>query len=195
MSIDLLRWSLVELTTALRARRVSAVELMEAVLARIDETHADLNAVVARRDRDALLAEARAAERAHRARRGAAARGHPARREGPRGRRAGWSPREGSLPFRERVADARLDAGGAPASAPARSSSARRTRRSSATPAITKNLRVRRHALAVEPRRARRAARAAARRRRSRRACCRSSPRATAAARSASRRASPARSA
>ena len=59
---ELLSLSLIELTERLRARQASPVELMEAVLARIDETHADLNAVVVRRDPDACLAEARAAE-------------------------------------------------------------------------------------------------------------------------------------
>ena len=59
---ELLNLSLVELTERLRARRVSPVELMGAVLARIDETHADLNAVIVRRDPEECLAEARAAE-------------------------------------------------------------------------------------------------------------------------------------
>ncbi len=59
---DLHQTSLLELTAALHARRVSAVELMEATLARVDATHADLNAVVARRDPEALRADARAAD-------------------------------------------------------------------------------------------------------------------------------------
>jgi len=53
--------SLIELKQRLHTRRLSPVELMEAVLARIDETHADLNAVVVRRDPDACVADARAA--------------------------------------------------------------------------------------------------------------------------------------
>ena len=60
---ELLSLSLVELTDRIRARAVSPVEVMEAVLARIDETHADLNAVVLRRDPERCLADARAAER------------------------------------------------------------------------------------------------------------------------------------
>jgi aspartyl-tRNA(Asn)/glutamyl-tRNA(Gln) amidotransferase subunit A len=53
--------TLTDLTAALRARKASPVELMQAVLDRIDETNGDLNAFVAMRDRDALLADARAA--------------------------------------------------------------------------------------------------------------------------------------
>ena len=59
---DPLRLTLVELTEALRARRTSPVEIMQATLDRIDATHADLNAVVALRDREASLRDARAAE-------------------------------------------------------------------------------------------------------------------------------------
>ena len=47
---ELLTLTLVELCDALRARRASPVELMHAVLARIDETNGDLNAVCSRRD-------------------------------------------------------------------------------------------------------------------------------------------------
>jgi len=59
---DLLSATLIELTDALRTRRVSAVELMQACLARADATHADLNALVARRDPEVLLADAREAD-------------------------------------------------------------------------------------------------------------------------------------
>jgi Asp-tRNA(Asn)/Glu-tRNA(Gln) amidotransferase A subunit family amidase len=59
---ELLGLTLVELTERLRARQASPVELMEATLARIDATHGDLNAVVAMRDRAALMGDARAAE-------------------------------------------------------------------------------------------------------------------------------------
>jgi aspartyl-tRNA(Asn)/glutamyl-tRNA(Gln) amidotransferase subunit A len=59
---ELLSLTLVELCERVRARRVSPVELMEAVQSRIDETHADLNAVVVRRDPDDCLTAARAAE-------------------------------------------------------------------------------------------------------------------------------------
>ena len=60
---DLLTLSLLDLTQAIHSRKASSVELMEAVLARIDETHADLNAVVAMHDRDELMAAARASEK------------------------------------------------------------------------------------------------------------------------------------
>ncbi len=59
---ELLSLSLVELTERLHARAASPVELMQAVLARIDATHADINAVVLRRDPGQCLADARAAE-------------------------------------------------------------------------------------------------------------------------------------
>jgi aspartyl-tRNA(Asn)/glutamyl-tRNA(Gln) amidotransferase subunit A len=104
MSIDLPRASLVELTDALRARRISAVEVMEAVLRRIDATHADLNAVVARRERDAVLADARAAD-------ARLARGEGRPLEGvPLGVKdledvAGMVTSEGSIPFRDHVAE------------------------------------------------------------------------------------------
>jgi len=103
MSIEILRASLVELTAALRERRISAVEVMEAVLGRIDATHADLNAVVALRDRDALLAEARAAD-------ARLARGDGRPLEGvPLGVKdledvGGMITSEGSIPFREHMA-------------------------------------------------------------------------------------------
>jgi len=100
---ELLGLSLIELTEALRARRASPVELMQAVLARIDETHPDLNAVVAMRDREALLRDARGAE--ERIARGAA---RPL--EGiPLGVKdledaEGLVTSHGSLPFRDQVA-------------------------------------------------------------------------------------------
>jgi len=59
---DLLRLTLTELTDTLRARKASPVELMDAVLARIDATNPDLNAVVALRDPEALRRDARAAQ-------------------------------------------------------------------------------------------------------------------------------------
>ncbi len=59
---ELLGQSLIELTGNLRAKKVSAVELMQATLARIDATNKDLNAVVAMHDRDTLLSAAGAAE-------------------------------------------------------------------------------------------------------------------------------------
>ncbi len=59
---ELLTLTLTELCATLRSRRASPVELMQAVFARIDETNPDLNAVCSRRDPDACLADARAAE-------------------------------------------------------------------------------------------------------------------------------------
>ncbi|GBD22848.1 Acylamidase [bacterium HR29] len=54
--------SLVDLVALLERRELSARELMEAVLRRIDEANPDLNAIVALRDRDELMAEAAAAD-------------------------------------------------------------------------------------------------------------------------------------
>ncbi|MFI5316005.1 MAG: amidase [Myxococcota bacterium] len=54
--------SLVDLTAELHARKLSPVELMGAVLARIEATNPALNAVVALHDRGELMAQARAAE-------------------------------------------------------------------------------------------------------------------------------------
>ena len=59
---ELFRSSLIELAESLKARKISPVELMEVVLARIDDTRETLNSVVAVRDGDALMGEARAAE-------------------------------------------------------------------------------------------------------------------------------------
>jgi Asp-tRNA(Asn)/Glu-tRNA(Gln) amidotransferase A subunit family amidase len=59
---ELLQLSLTDLAERLRARRASPVELMEAVLARIAETQPVLNAFTALREREPLLADARAAE-------------------------------------------------------------------------------------------------------------------------------------
>jgi len=60
---DLLTLSLTELCERLQSRRASPVELMQAVLERIDETQDDLGAFCSLRDRDAVLEDARAAER------------------------------------------------------------------------------------------------------------------------------------
>ena len=115
---ELLKLTLVELTEALQKRKASPVELMEAVLARIDETHADLNAVVAMRDRQALLRDAHATEER-------ITRGEARPLEGvPLGVKAledveGLVTSQGSLPFRNHVATrdstqvARLRAAGA----------------------------------------------------------------------------------
>ncbi len=59
---DILTLSLTDLGRRLRERKLSSVELCEAVLSRIDATHDDLNAFVALRDREAILEEARASD-------------------------------------------------------------------------------------------------------------------------------------
>ncbi|MDJ0787750.1 MAG: amidase [Myxococcota bacterium] len=59
---ELLELSVCDLAERLQSRKASPVELMEAVLARIDETNEDLNAFVALHDREALLALAKASE-------------------------------------------------------------------------------------------------------------------------------------
>ncbi|MGH7286845.1 MAG: amidase [Myxococcota bacterium] len=59
---ELLTHPLSALCERLRTRRASPVELMQAVLARIDETNGDLNAFVAEHPREKLLAAAKAAE-------------------------------------------------------------------------------------------------------------------------------------
>ena len=60
---ELLALTLIQLTEAIKSRKTSPVELMEAVLSRIDETNPELNAVVAMRDREALMADASEAEK------------------------------------------------------------------------------------------------------------------------------------
>jgi Asp-tRNA(Asn)/Glu-tRNA(Gln) amidotransferase A subunit family amidase len=59
---ELLSLTLIELAETLLNKKASPVDLMEAVLDRIDATNGDLNAVVAMRDRDALMADAKTAE-------------------------------------------------------------------------------------------------------------------------------------
>ncbi|HYD49204.1 MAG TPA: amidase [Terriglobales bacterium] len=54
--------TLIELSDEIRARRLSPVELMQATLQRIGERNPHLNAVVALREEEVLLQEARAAE-------------------------------------------------------------------------------------------------------------------------------------
>jgi aspartyl-tRNA(Asn)/glutamyl-tRNA(Gln) amidotransferase subunit A len=115
---ELLSLSLVDLTDAVGARKVSPVELMEAVLARIEETNSDLNAVVAMYQRDALMAEARESEKR-------LMHGHAGTLEGiPLGVKdledaAGLITSHGSIPFRDNMAQtdsdqvARLRAAGA----------------------------------------------------------------------------------
>jgi aspartyl-tRNA(Asn)/glutamyl-tRNA(Gln) amidotransferase subunit A len=98
-----LRLTLTELTEALRAKRVSPVEVMEASLERIDATHERLNAIVARRPTDELIADAKAASER-------IARGEARPLEGvPLGVKdledvAGMVTSHGSLVFRDRVA-------------------------------------------------------------------------------------------
>jgi aspartyl-tRNA(Asn)/glutamyl-tRNA(Gln) amidotransferase subunit A len=59
---DVLRRPLTDVVALLAKRELSPVELMQATLDRIDDVNGKLNAFVAMRDRDALLADARAAE-------------------------------------------------------------------------------------------------------------------------------------
>ena len=59
---DLLHRPVTEVASLLADRKLSPVELMEATLARIDETHEALNAFVTLRDPEACLADARAAD-------------------------------------------------------------------------------------------------------------------------------------
>ena len=59
---DIARWSLIELCEQLSRRKLSAVELMQAVLGCIETKNAEVNALVAMRDPDALLSEARRAD-------------------------------------------------------------------------------------------------------------------------------------
>jgi len=115
---ELLNLSLIDLTQTLRERKASALELMQAVLARIDETTRDLNAVVAMYERDALCAAARAADER-------IGRGEARPLEGvPLGVKdlqdaKGLVTSQGSLPFKDHVAKhdstqvARLRAAGA----------------------------------------------------------------------------------
>ncbi len=59
---DLQKLTLIELCETLRLKQASPVELMKAVLAAADDSHAKLNAFIARREPEALLDEARLAE-------------------------------------------------------------------------------------------------------------------------------------
>jgi aspartyl-tRNA(Asn)/glutamyl-tRNA(Gln) amidotransferase subunit A len=110
--------SLSDTTDRLARRELSAVELMQASLARIDATHGKLNAFVALRERDALLEDARAADER-------IARGEGRPLEGiPLGVKdlenaEGLVTSEGSVPFKDNLAErdsvqvARLRAAGA----------------------------------------------------------------------------------
>ncbi|MEZ5753014.1 MAG: amidase [Paracoccaceae bacterium] len=60
--MDILLQDAVEQAAALETRRISAEELMRLTLARIDSANPRVNAIVSRRDPDALIAEARAAD-------------------------------------------------------------------------------------------------------------------------------------
>lgn len=60
---SLLSLSLVELTALLQARKGSPVELMTEIFAAVDERNPELNAIVAERDREALMTDAKTAER------------------------------------------------------------------------------------------------------------------------------------
>src|SRR5262245_30435271 len=100
---DLLQRPLTELVTDLAEKSLSPVELMEAVLARIDATQPRLLAFTALRDRESLLRDARAAE-------ARILRGEPRPLEGiPLGVKdledvAGLVTSHGSVPFRDNLA-------------------------------------------------------------------------------------------
>ena len=100
---EIATWSLIELRDRLGRRELSPVELANAVADRIDRTHSALNAVVALRDRDAVLADARASEARY-------ARGEARPLEGiPFGVKdledvAGMKTTHGSVLFRDNVA-------------------------------------------------------------------------------------------
>jgi len=100
---DPLHASLTDTTRHLARREISAVELMQATLARIDATQEKVNAFVALRDRDDLLADARAADER-------IARGEGRALEGvPLGVKdledaEGLVTSEGSVPFKDNLA-------------------------------------------------------------------------------------------
>src|SRR5512139_2477637 len=100
---ELLGMTLMELTQALRARKASPLELMRATLARVDATHADLNAVVARRDPEELLRDARTAEARITRSEARPLEGIPLGVEDLEDAE-GLVTSQGSLPFRDRVA-------------------------------------------------------------------------------------------
>ena len=64
--MELLDQSARAISSALAEKKLSAVELMQATLARIDAVNGAVNAVVSLRDADELMAEARAADNAAR---------------------------------------------------------------------------------------------------------------------------------
>lgn len=64
--MDILDVDALALSQAIEAKELSAVELMQATLARIEAVNGDVNAVVSLRDGDDLLAEAKAADAAPR---------------------------------------------------------------------------------------------------------------------------------
>jgi aspartyl-tRNA(Asn)/glutamyl-tRNA(Gln) amidotransferase subunit A len=115
---EILTLSLTELVGKLQAREISPVELMGAVLDRIDETDGDLNAFVAMRERESLAADARRCEEHIQ-------RGEARPLEGiPLGVKdlenaEGLPNTEGSLIYKDRISDhddihvARLEAAGA----------------------------------------------------------------------------------
>ena len=101
---ELLQRPLTEVRRLLERRDLSAVELMQATLARIDAANPTLNAFVAFRERDALLADAAAADLR-------IARGEARPLEGiPLGVKdledaAGLVTSEGSVPFKDNLAE------------------------------------------------------------------------------------------
>ena len=115
---ELLGKTLVELVACLRNKEASAVELMEATLARIDSTNPDLNAVVAMHGPDKLISDARAADARIAAGNGRALEGVPLGVKDLEDT-VGLITSHGSLPFKDNLATsdtlqvARLKAAGA----------------------------------------------------------------------------------
>jgi amidase len=64
--MDIINYTASAQSTALETGTLSAVELMQATLARIDKVNPDVNALVALRDEEVLLAEAKEADAAER---------------------------------------------------------------------------------------------------------------------------------
>ena len=101
--MDLLQRPLIDTVDRLKRGDLSPVELMEAVLGRIDATHDAINAFVALRDRDELIEAARSAEQR-------IARGEARALEGiPLGVKdledaEGLVTSKGSVPFRDNLA-------------------------------------------------------------------------------------------
>jgi aspartyl-tRNA(Asn)/glutamyl-tRNA(Gln) amidotransferase subunit A len=101
---DLLHRPLTDVVRLLVEREISATELMHATLARIHATHDTLNAFVALRDEDALLADALAADERIAKGEGGALEGIPLGVKDLEDA-AGLVTSQGSVPFQDQVAE------------------------------------------------------------------------------------------